>query len=199
MGTKILQPKIRGANTDKLTPQQNIFVQALLASQNFNGTEAARAAGYKTPSQAANKLMKQPQINAAIGKAINERMNTSKITAARVLEELSYIAFSDIRQILEPDGSFRQIGSLDDATARAISEIDIKVDMDELGNSKTTAKVRFASKLQALELIMKHLGMLQGNLKIEHAGSVDIVAQLLAAAESNNVVDGTVIATLAEG
>jgi phage terminase small subunit len=199
MGTKILQPKKRGANTDMLTVQQNLFVQALLASQNFNGTEAARAAGYKTPSQAANKLMKQPQINAAIGKAIHERMSNSKITAARVLEELSYIAFSDIRQILEPDGSFRQIGSLDDATARAISEIDIKVDMDEQGNSKTTAKVRFASKLQALELIMKHLGMLQGNLKIEHAGSVDIVAQLLAAAESNNVVDGEVIATLAKG
>lgn len=199
MGTKILQPKKRGANTDALTPQQNLFVQALLASQNFNGTEAARAAGYKTPSQAANKLMKQPQINAAIGKAIHERMQNSKITAARVLEELAHIAFSDIRNILEPDGSFRQIGSLDDATARAISEIDIKVDMDEVGNSKTTAKVRFAPKLQALELIMKHLGMLQGNLKIEHAGSVDIVAQLLAAAESNNVVDGEVIATLAKG
>jgi len=72
MATTLIDSRKNGYDPNKLTDQQKAFVMELLASENFCMTEAARNAGYKHPAQAANKLLKNKNIKAALGKAQRE-------------------------------------------------------------------------------------------------------------------------------
>lgn len=170
MGSVLVQPRTRGANDQRLTPQQQMFVKHLLSDPSFNLTKAAKAASYKTPSQAANKLMKNPIINAAIGKALHNRLQQtqfSDLTAERVLLELGRIALADPRDICDDNGGIRRLKDMPEDIARAISSIKVKHYLDDDGNPTTETEVKFWSKISALELLSKHMGLLKE--RVEHS------------------------------
>ena len=68
----------------------------------FNGTRAARAAGYPEKSAAtkATLLLKKVKIQAALANAKRTRELRVNITQDRDLVELARIAFSDIRNLM---------------------------------------------------------------------------------------------------
>lgn len=170
MGSILIQPRKRGASDKRLTPQQRQFVQHIIADPAFNLTEAAKAAGYKLPSQAANTLMKNPIVSAAIGNALHKRLQLpqfSELTAERVLLELGYIALANPQQLIAEDGSVLPLEEMPEHIARTVSSIKVKNFTDEDGQTTTTTEICFWSKISALELLSKHMGLLKE--RVEHS------------------------------
>ena len=157
----------------------------------MDANKAALAAGYKSGNYG-NQLTRNPQIQAAISKAITQRFYEHRIDSARVLEELGCMAFYDPAKLFNEEGNLLPIHQIDEATRRAIVGVDITQKEDEDGNVKTTAKIRLGDKLGALTILAKHLQLLQEKVKHEHEVSDEaaVLAKLLANVEGhNNVVD----------
>ena len=162
-----------------LNDKQRMFVVEYLTD--LNATQAAIRAGYseRTAGSQAHDLLKKPEIQAAITEAQAKRANKLEITQDRVLAELARIAFGDIRKVvkwgstelrmvpgidgeetLEPYHGVAVIDSsmIDDDTAAAISEV---------SEGRDGIKVKMNDKKGALELIARHLGMLNDKVKVQ--------------------------------
>ena len=144
-------------------------MECLLADKTFNATNAARKAGYKAAPQAANKLMKQPTIAAAIGKAIQERMEDHKIDAAHVFQELCHIAFSNPKNLLDEHGAVIALKDLPDEVAVCVSSMRVSYTEEENDAGRVVqirnVELKFWDKLEALTLVARHLGMFDDRLK----------------------------------
>lgn len=138
----------------KLPPKQRRFVQEHLVD--LNATQAAIRAGYsaKTADVQGPRLLGNVRIQEAIQEAMSRREKRTEITADRVLNELAKIAFSDLTDFVEfgPDGiKIRPSDKVDGAVLSEVSEMITK------GASVTSVKLH--SKMKALELLCKHLGL----------------------------------------
>lgn len=163
MGTTLIDPKKKGADLHKLTVPQRTFVAEMLASDLFNPTKAARAAGYKTPSQAANKLMKNKSVQRALGKALRERLERCELKADDVLNYLRAALFFNPLHWFKPteDGGWEitDLDALPEEVGRLIDEMEVKVRELPDGTKQSWFKVKLISKSTVLPLAMKHLGL----------------------------------------
>jgi hypothetical protein len=107
--------------------------------------------------------------------------------AARILEELSYIALADIRQAFDESGNLLPIHELPEHIARAINGIEVTEEFTGRGDLRVktgvTKKVRFVEKNRALELAAKILGML---VEKRDASRGPTLEELLAEPEGEN-------------
>lgn len=153
----------------ELTAKQRRFVDEYLID--LNATQAATRAGYsaRTANEQGARLLANVSVAAALSEAIKARSNRTGITADRVLQELGRIAFFDIRRLYTETGALKQPHELDDDAAAVLAGIDVvemaggmKVDGRE-GVSHVpmyTKKAKIPDKVAALNLAMRHLGML---------------------------------------
>lgn len=158
-----------------MTPKQEAFVREYLID--LNATQAAIRAGYseKTAFQIGYENLTKPEIAEAIAEAQKERAERTAITADRVLQEIARIAFFDMRKLYREDGSLKAPQEWDDDTAAVLAGLDV-VEMSAKGSGAEggsppqmfTKKAKTWDKKGALELAMRHLGMLKE--KIEHSG-----------------------------
>lgn len=92
----------------------------------------------------------------------------------RVMHEVGLIAFSDLREAYNDDGSLKNIKDMPEHIARAIQAIDV----DEITDGRNrnvigqTKKLKLADKLKALELYGKQHGMFRE--RVEHSGTVSL-------------------------
>lgn len=160
-----------------LTPKQRRFVSEYLKDQ--NGTQAAIRAGYskKTAQQISSRLL----LNVVIRQIIEQKLQKHDITADRVLQELSRLAFSDLRSLYNPDGSLKPVHEWSDDAARAVAGVESEEIFEGAGQDRKyvgdLAKVKLWSKPQTLEVLARHFKLLTD--KVEHSGSIS-VEQLLA-------------------
>lgn len=169
MSSTSIKPKKRGATKKELkllNPQQRLFVQYILADPTFNATVSAREAGYKSPSSAAQKLMSEPHINAAIGKALQDRLSRITLTADDVLEHLRNALFLDPIHLFAPgpNGTWvvKQLDQIPEHIRRCITKIKSRTrtwveNEEEL--TETWFELEFIDKNSALAMVMKHLGI----------------------------------------
>ena len=144
-----------------LTAKQKRFVQEYLID--LNATQAAIRAGYsgKNADKIGPQLLGKTRVQAAIQEALQAREKRTLITQDRVLAELGKIGFSDLSDFVEfgPDGvSLKQDADVDGAVVAEVSET-----ATQFGGSK---KIKLHDKMKALELIARHLGMLNDKLAI---------------------------------
>lgn len=173
-----------------LTPKQERFVAEYLID--LNATQAAIRARYssRTAASQGERLLRNVEVDTAIKAAMKAREQRTHITQDRVLQELARIAFFDIRRLYRDDGTMKDPHEMDSDTAAAIASIEVKEEMErgeevdeELedqphggalkrrrGNlvAGYTLKTKVFDKGSALQLAMRHLGML--NDKIAHTG-----------------------------
>ena len=147
-----------------LTEKQATFVQEYLID--LNATQAAIRAGFSPGSAAryAVELLNKTHVAEAIRKAMQERNQRVEISQDRILEELSRIAFGDLRDAVTwgPSGvSLKDSTVLTDEQAAAIAEVGETVTKD--GGS---TRIKRHDKVKALELLMRHKGMLNDKLNI---------------------------------
>ena len=151
-----------------LTPKQGAFIAAYL--ETLNASEAARRAGYseKTAYSIGEELLRKPEISDAIAKARKEHAERNQINADRVLIELARIAFADVGDVLNPDGSPKPLDQIDESARRAIADVD------------PSKRVKLHDKTRALGLLARHLGLLQDKLTLRGDAENPLKAILMA-------------------
>lgn len=140
--------------TRALTAKQARFVEEYLID--LSATQAAVRAGYsaRTAASIGNENLRKPEISVAIAEAQKARSVRTGITADRVLQELSRVAFSDIREVLSWGPDWVKIKPSEGLSEDAAAAI-LRVTQTRHG----TIRVKLHSKLTALEILARHLGL----------------------------------------
>ena len=105
--------------------------------------------------------MTHVDIQQALQKAQANREKRTEITQDRVLAELGKIGFSDLKDFVEFGSggvTLREDADVDGAVIAEVSET-----ATQLGSSK---KIKLHDKMKALELLARHMGMLNDKLAI---------------------------------
>lgn len=154
----------------KLNRKQQAFVDEYLID--LNATQAAIRAGYSVDSakEIGCENLTKPNIQEAVARAMAERSRRTGINQDRVVLELAKIGFVKITDIVDNTGKIKDTATDDDLAC--IESVKYKRSDSECGSS-VEREVKIASKLKALELLGKHLGM--WNDKIDLNVSLPVV------------------------
>ena len=147
-----------------MTNKQTRFVEEYLVD--LNATQAAIRAGYSpnTAQEIGAENLKKPMIRAAVDAAMAERSARTGVNQDRVVRELARIAFVKITDVANSDGTIKTDASDDDLAC--IESIKVKRSDNDTG-FMFEREVKLSSKMKALELLGKHLGMFSDKLNIE--------------------------------
>lgn len=162
----------------KLTDKQQRFVDEYLID--LNATQAAIRAGYsaKTADQQGSRMLANVKVKQAVAEKQAQRSKRTGVNQDRVVLELAKVAFAKMTDIVDSKGRIKEDASPDDLAC--IESIKYKESDNEYGGS-VEREVKIASKLKALELLGKHLGMWSDkfNVTVEKSEKLDdIIAQL---------------------
>lgn len=151
-----------------LNERQKAF--ALEYVKQANATSAAISAGYsaKTAHQIGHQLLKHTGVAAEISRLSSRSEKKSALTAERVVQELSNIAFFDPATMYDADGNLLKVKDMPEATRRAIAGIEQHLEKG--------TKIRLSSKLGSLELAAKLLGMVKEQQVQQQAVQITIAA-----------------------
>lgn len=154
-----------------MTPKQQRFVEEYMID--LNATRAAIRAGYsaRTAQEQGSRLLSNVMVAKAVEQAAGARAQSTGVTAERVLQELSRLAFADIRKVFDEEGRLRPVSDLPIEIAASISSIEVvttRIPGSDPVEVEYTAKMKFWDKRSSLELLGKHLKMFTD--KIEASG-----------------------------
>lgn len=154
----------------RLTNKQRLFVQEYLID--LNATQAAIRAGYSVESarDIGCENLTKPNIQHEIAVAMAERSKRTGVNQDRIVLELARLALVNMTDIVDNEGKIKDTATEDDLSC--IESIKYKSSDSESGWS-IEREVKIGSKLKALELLGKHLGM--WNDKIDVNVAVPIV------------------------
>lgn len=149
----------------KLTDKQERFCQEYLID--LNKTQAAIRAGYskKRAGEIGWQLLQKTTIQNRIAQLHSKIQNKLEITQERVVKEIARLAFLDPRKFYDENGRLKAIKDLDDDTAAALAGMEVQTSTND-ENTYTTHKIKHADKKGALELLARHLGILQDNVNV---------------------------------
>ncbi|MBA4143962.1 MAG: terminase small subunit [Nitrosospira sp.] len=144
----------------------------------LNATAAYRRAGYNARGDAAEACASRLLSNAKVQRAVQEKEKIAakrlEVTSENILRETSALAFSDIRKLFNPDGSPKSIHELDDATAAAISSIEIGQMMSEGRMTGRICKIKLWDKNSAQERLFKHLRLFDKSSRKQSLQRIEI-------------------------
>ena len=147
----------------QLNEKRQRFVDEYLID--LNATQAAIRAGYsvKTANEQGSQLLAKLSIQQAISERMAERSKRTGINQDRVVLELAKIALVKMTDIVDSQGRIRSDATDDDLAC--IESVKYKESESDTGSS-VEREVKIASKLKALELLGKHLGMWNDKLDV---------------------------------
>ncbi len=188
----------------RLTVKQRRFIRAYLADPDLDAKRAAIAAGYQpsTARQTAYRLMKKPHIAAAIEEAQERRAEIFEYEAVNVLCELARIAFADPRAFFREDGSLKSPSELSKEDASILQSYRRVVRFDRNGDPHTiNESIAWKGKLQALELLGKHLGLFSESVNVKHDLNPNVLESILTEVERHrsDIIDSHSIEAAATG
>jgi phage terminase small subunit len=165
-------PKNQMKTIQVLNVRQERFVLEYL--KDCNGTQAAIRAGYsrKGAEVHAHRLLRNLQILNKIRAVHNRTLQSAEVSVERVLREYACVAFFDPAKLFDSEGNLLPIDQMPEDARRALNGLESQEIFDFERGSKTHVgtlrKVRFASKIGALDALAKHLGILRD--RVEHSG-----------------------------
>jgi phage terminase small subunit len=147
-----------------LTEKQKQFVEEYLID--LNATQAAIRAGYSpnTAEQAASRLLSFVKVQNAIAVEMADRSKRTGVNQDRVIQELAKIAFANITNIADENAALKT--DADEADLAAVESVKVKTIPTKSGDAGVEREIKLASKLKALELLGKHLGMWNDKLDV---------------------------------
>ena len=148
----------------KLTDKQKKFVEEYLID--LNATQACIRAGYKTKTamEQGYQLLQKTSVQEAIAESMAERSRRTGINQDRIVQELARIAFVKITDVVDPDGEINTNASDDDLACIESYKVE---DSDSVNGSSSKREVKLASKIKALELLGKHVGMWNDKIQVD--------------------------------
>lgn len=161
-----------------MTEKQKRFIDEYLID--LNATQAAIRAGYshRNAGKIGHQLLEKSRIQAEISKKMAERSRRTGVNQDRVVQELAKVAFVNIANIVDEHGRIRPDATPEDLSC--IESIKYK-ESDNANGGSVEREIKIASKLKALELLGKHLGMWSDkfNVTVEKSEKLDdIISQL---------------------
>ncbi len=170
----------------KLTAKQQRFCDEYLID--LNATQAAIRAGYspKTAEQLAYQLLQKTSVQNHIAELQKKREKRTEITQDSVLRELALIAFakaSDYARVVEKDAMVEVDGNMVPVLDEDGNQVKYRtvepILTDELTEDQKKAiavikkgrdgfEIKPYSKIQALELLGKHLGMFTEKVEVKN-------------------------------
>lgn len=149
-----------------MTKKQKRFVEEYLID--LNATQAAIRAGYSvdSASEIGYENLIKPDIQTAIAKAMAERSKRTGVNQDRVILELARLAFVRMTDIVDDKVKIKTTATEDDLSC--IEGIKYKQSKSDTGTS-VEREVKIGSKIKALELLGKHLGMWNDKLDVNVA------------------------------
>lgn len=148
----------------ELTNKQKMFVKEYMVD--LNATQAAIRAGYsaKTATWIGPQLIGKTHVAQAIQAEMDKRAAKIDVTAEKVIAELAKMAFANLQDFYDKNGSLKDIHSLPRDVAAALSQVETN-----LTEACAVRKVKLHDKRGALELLGKHLKLFTD--RIEHSGT----------------------------
>lgn len=155
----------------KLTEKQQRFVDEYLID--LNATQAAIRAGYsaKTACEQGARLLANVKVQGTIAEHMAERSKRTGVNQDRIVRELAKIAFVNLTDIVDEEGRIRSNATDEDLSC--LESIKYKESSSDTGDS-VEREVKIASKLKALELLGKHVGMWNDKLNVEMDAELNI-------------------------
>lgn len=170
----------------KLTAKQQRFCDEYLID--LNATQAAIRAGYslKTARAQGQRMLTNVDIQTYISELIKKREKRTEITQDSVLRELALIAFakaSDYARVVEKDAMVEVDGNMVPVLDEDGNQVKYRtvepILTDELTEDQKKAiavikkgrdgfEIKPYSKIQALELLGKHLGMFTEKVEVKN-------------------------------
>jgi hypothetical protein len=144
--------------------RRRLFIKGLLAGR--NPQEALIDAGFLLHSRKAiastiSSLRRNPQVRAALEAETRALTTIVANTPAKVEAQLSGIAFSDVGQLLNSDGTLRPLDSIAPEVRSAIKQLTISTYTDPDGSSSTrTVKITLENKVAALQTLGEIVGLI---------------------------------------
>ena len=119
-------------------------------------------------------LLALPEIQEEIEYRLKLQAKKSMITEQRILEELACIAFFDVKDLLNDDGSLKPISEIPEKARKAISGLEL-VELYHNSAGKGDVKIpkgmakklKINSKEKALELLGKYFSMFTEKIQVE--------------------------------
>lgn len=135
--------------------KHELFAQGL--AKGMTADAAYVAAGYKENRKNASRLKANERVAARVDEILGSAARRVEVSASRVIEELAKIAFADPRNVMQwgPGGvKLKPSADLSDDDAAIVAEV-----METTTEAGGSLRVKTVSKLGALELLGKSLGM----------------------------------------
>ncbi len=155
-----------------LTDMQDKFVREYVI--HLNGAKAARLAGYseRTADAQASQLLSNPKVRKALAQAIDARNRRLDASADRVLLELTACAFYRIGDIASWKKGIVTITDIDKISLHQqapIRSIEQKTTKD---GKPCGIKLTMNDRARFLELLMRHMGMLDPTGRQDTKGTI---------------------------
>lgn len=195
-----------GRGKRNLTDKQESFCQEYVVDK--VAKRAAKAAGYseKTAEILGYQLLQNPSVRARIDELLEKQAKRTQITADRVLEELSHVAFMDLSLAYDEAGRLLNVKDMPEPVRRSVSAIKVFEEFEGSGRSRTkvgeTRELKPFDKVAALKALGQHLRLFAD--RVEHSGpdgrpieyrdvsklsDEELDAQILALSGSENKAD----------
>lgn len=157
----IVEEGLADASYDKkLTEKHERFIGEYLID--YDGPKAAERAGWHPWSAfaASNHLLNNPVVKAEIKKRQKYIVQKLEITQERIAEELAKLAYSNVQDLFNSDGTLKPIHELPREVAATIKEFKF---------SNSGLEVKSYDKKVALETLGRYVGMFEkdNNVAIE--------------------------------
>lgn len=152
-----------------MNTRQELFV--LEYRKDLNATKAAIRAGYskKTAGQQGEALLRKPEIAKAVAEATERQLERAELSAARVLEEMRRLGFSNVQDLFDAHGDLKPIQDLTREQAACIASIEVVMKNATAGDGKIdrVLKIKVWDKPKVMEMLGKHFALLTERVKIE--------------------------------
>lgn len=176
------------ASHERLTKKQQAFADEYL--KDFNGSKAAKKAGYKAKNSrfTAHENLTKPNIRSYISRKMEKRAERTEITQDMIVNELATIAFSDMRDFTHWDKEGVRLKNSDDMGDEVAALQELTTAQTEFGNN---TKIKLYSKLTALELLGRHLSLELAKSKHDHThkGNIQLSIEQMSDDELLAVID----------
>lgn len=141
-----------------LTPRQRAFVEAYVGEARFNGTEAARRAGYSGDAHALGVRGSELLAIRRVKEEVEVRMQAAIMPANEVLNRLGRHASASLADVLDDDGKF----SLKEAKRKGTDDLLKKLKVKEitkqtLGDSRIL-ETSYEYEIHDPQAALVHLG-----------------------------------------
>lgn len=146
----------------------------------------------ETANAASSRMLRNVKVQEYISEKQQEIEERTEVTQDMVIKELANIAFFNIKNIYNNNGTLKTVKDIDEETIRAISSVKvlqkagamkININMEGQDNEvpiehiqEQTIEFKANDKVKALELLGKHLGMFNDiNVNMKNAIQVELI------------------------